>query len=190
MTEFGECLKDRSARAEQGLSSVRGIGPFGSTHQGVDDESHRCSMPRRRTSYSDPLRFAPPLKASKSGNCSTPPMGDTGTTRIRITYSFMPDGTSVMGTYSNLYQTLDARAARTTWQDQFRKAAAIWQEVAGFNIVEVPDNGTPVGGNGNQQGDPRFGDIRIGGAPLNLSYLGYLPVPAADQRRSRMPATS
>ncbi|SIO24396.1 Matrixin [Singulisphaera sp. GP187] len=96
---------------------------------------------------------------------------------IRITYSFMPDGTSIGGVPSNLFQSLNAIAPTTTWQDQFRKAAAIWQQVAGFNIVEVPDSGDPVGGVGNQQNDPRYGDIRIGGTPMSMGYLGYALLP-------------
>lgn len=96
---------------------------------------------------------------------------------IRITYSFMPDGTSIGGVSSNLFQTMNAVAPTATWQDQFRKAAAIWQQVAGFNIVEVTDNGDPVGGTGNQQNDSRFGDIRIGGTAMHPAYLGYSLLP-------------
>lgn len=96
---------------------------------------------------------------------------------IRITYSFMPDGTNIGGVSSNLYQKFNTIASTSTWQNQFRKAAAIWQQVAGFNIVEVPDNGAPVGGIGNQQNDPRFGDIRIGGAAMHPAYLGYALLP-------------
>ncbi|AGA31074.1 putative Zn-dependent protease [Singulisphaera acidiphila DSM 18658] len=96
---------------------------------------------------------------------------------IRITYSFVPDGTNIGGVPSNLFQAFNAVAPTATWQDQFRKAAAIWQAVAGFNIVEVPDNGAPIGGVGNQQNDPRFGDIRIGGTAMHPAYLGYSLLP-------------
>ena len=44
----------------------------------------------------------------------------------------------------------------------------------------VPDGGEPVGSSGDQQGDPRFGDIRIGAVPLSSSVLAvtFLPPPA------------
>ena len=53
----------------------------------------------------------------------------------RITYSFMPDGTSVGGTPSALYQTLNAKFSTATWQLQFQKAAAVWQAYANVNLV-------------------------------------------------------
>lgn len=89
----------------------------------------------------------------------------------------MPDGTNIGGVASNLQATLNNVTSTATWQNQFRRAAAIWQEVAGFNLVEVSDNGAPVGGIGNQQDDPRFGDIRIGGTAMHPAYLGYSLMP-------------
>jgi len=94
-----------------------------------------------------------------------------------ITYSFVPDGTSIGGISSDLFLKFDAIAPRVTWQAQFKKAAAIWQQVAGINLAEVPDNGTPIGGTGNQQGDPYFGDIRIGGNAMGLGTLAFAALP-------------
>src|SRR5215212_3550386 len=73
-----------------------------------------------------------------------------------ITYSFMPDGTSIGGTPSNLFQSLNQVAPTATWQLQFQKAAAVWGAVANLNISLVGDDGSPVGGVGYQQGDSRF----------------------------------
>src|SRR3954469_4532982 len=84
----------------------------------------------------------------------------------RITYSFMPDQTSVGGTPSTLFQTLNARFATATWQAQFKQAALLWENVTGINLALVSDNGAAVGSSGNQQGDSHFGDIRIGAVPL------------------------
>ncbi len=97
----------------------------------------------------------------------------------RITYSFMPDGTSVGGSPSVLFQTLNAKFSTATWQLQFQKAAAVWQAVANINLSQVYDNGSPEACNGNQQGDPRFGDIRIGMVNLGGGALGetFLPPP-------------
>ena len=98
----------------------------------------------------------------------------------RITYSFMPDGTSVGGTPTVLFQTLNAKFSQATWQLQFQKAAAVWQAVANINLSQVSDNGSPESTNGNQQDDPRFGDIRIGMVNLGSGVLAetFLPPPA------------
>ncbi|MDX2035277.1 MAG: matrixin family metalloprotease [Isosphaeraceae bacterium] len=95
----------------------------------------------------------------------------------RITYSFAPDGTSVGGTPSALFQTLDAKYSTATWQNQIRRAAAVWQAVADINVVEVPDNGAAIGSAGNQQGDANFGDIRFAGIAQSPSALGFAFLP-------------
>jgi hypothetical protein len=95
----------------------------------------------------------------------------------RITYSFVPDGTSVGGTPSVLFQTLNARFPTATWQLQFQKAAAVWQAVTNINMSQVTDDGSPIGVNGNQQDDPRFGDIRISAIPLNSGTLAEALLP-------------
>jgi Matrixin len=97
-----------------------------------------------------------------------------------ITYSFMPDGTSLGGIPSNLQATLNAHFSTASWQAQFADAAAVWEEVANVNFSLVADNGSPLGVSGNQQDDPRFGDIRIGGYAMSSSILAfaYLPPPA------------
>jgi hypothetical protein len=97
----------------------------------------------------------------------------------RITYSFVPDGTSVGGTPSVLFQTLNAKFPTATWQQQFQKAAAVWQAVANVNLAQVPDDGSPIGVNGNQQDDPRFGDIRFSAIPQSSGTLAscFLPPP-------------
>ena len=97
-----------------------------------------------------------------------------------ITYSFMPDGTSLGGVPSNLQATLNAHFATASWQAQISDAAAVWEKVANVNLSLVTDNGSPLGVSGNQQDDPRFGDIRIGGYAMSSSILAfaYLPPPA------------
>jgi hypothetical protein len=97
-----------------------------------------------------------------------------------ISYSFMPDGTSIGGVPSNLQQTLNASFLTAAWEAQITKAAAVWEEMANVNFTQVPDNGAPLGVSGNLQGDPRFGDIRIGGYPMagNILAFAYLPPPA------------
>ncbi len=97
----------------------------------------------------------------------------------RITFSFMPDGTNIGGLSSSLFSTMNAIAPTATWQNQIEQAAALWQSYANLNLALVPDNGAPFGTPGNQQDDPRFGDIRIGAAPLGSGVLAetFLPPP-------------
>jgi len=97
----------------------------------------------------------------------------------RITYSFVPDGTSIGGVPSNLQATLNARFPGVSWKDEFAQAAATWQKAANLNFAPVPDDGSPIGVAGNQQGDTRFGDIRIGGyaQPSGQLAFAYLPPP-------------
>lgn len=107
-------------------------------------------------------------------------LGDQWTYDSRITYSFMPDGTSVGGVSSVLFQTLNAKYATSTWETQIEDAASLWETVANVNLAQVSDGGEPVGTNGDQQDDPRFGDIRIGMVPLPAGVLAetFLPPPA------------
>ncbi|MGO9471459.1 MAG: matrixin family metalloprotease, partial [Isosphaeraceae bacterium] len=107
-------------------------------------------------------------------------LGDVWTYDSRITYSFMPDGTSVGGTPSALFKTLNANYPTATWQQQFEQAAALWEGATNVNLALVSDGGQAVGVSGDQQDDPRFGDIRIGAIPLASGVLAetFLPPPA------------
>lgn len=96
----------------------------------------------------------------------------------RITYSFAPDGTNVGGLPSAWHQAMASRGiSEQAWKNEFRAAAATWQAVTGINVVEVPDNGAAFSVSGNQQNDPRFGDIRIAGVGLGSSTLGMAFLP-------------
>ena len=106
--------------------------------------------------------------------------GDAWTMPVRVTYSFAPDGTSIGGVASSLFSAMNAKGiSAATLEAQFEKAAAVWEAVAGVNLVPVSDNGSAYGVSGYQQGDTRFGDIRIGGLPLPTGTLAetFLPPP-------------
>jgi Matrixin len=107
-------------------------------------------------------------------------LGDQWTYSSRMTYSFMPDGTSVGGVPSALFQTLNAKFATATWENQIEQATALWEGATNANLALVSDGGQPVGTAGDQQDDPRFGDIRIGAVPLPSGTLAetFLPPPA------------
>jgi hypothetical protein len=134
--------------------------------------------PGKRSSRSRTVR--PQLEGLESRMLLYSALGDQWTYDSRITYSFMPDGTSVGGTASVLFQTMNANYPTATWQQQFEQAAALWENVANVNLALVSDGGQPVGASGNQQDDPRFGDIRIGAIPLGPGVLAetFLPPPA------------
>jgi hypothetical protein len=76
-------------------------------------------------------------------------LGDMWTYDSRITYSFMPDGTSIGGTPSVLFHTLNAKYPTATWQQQFEQAAAFWESSTNANLALVSDGGQPVGISGN-----------------------------------------
>ncbi|MFI5460280.1 MAG: matrixin family metalloprotease [Isosphaerales bacterium] len=107
-------------------------------------------------------------------------LGDKWTYSSRITYSFMPDGTTIGGVSSALFQTLNANYPTATWEQQIEKAATLWENVTNANLALVSDGGQAVGSSGNQQDDSRFGDIRIGAIPLASGVLAmtFLPPPA------------
>ncbi len=107
-------------------------------------------------------------------------LGDMWTYDSRITYSFMPDGTSVGGIPSALFQTMNANNPTAKWEQQVEQAAALWEGATNVNLALVSDGGQAVGVSGNQQDDPRFGDIRIGAIPLASGVLAetFLPPPA------------
>ena len=105
--------------------------------------------------------------------------GGQWTYPVEITYSIIPDGTSIGGIPSTLQQDLSQQVPsyEPGWQQQIQKAAAVWEAVAGINLVQVADDGSPIGTAGNQQGDPRFGDIRIGGMAQSGGQLAFAFVP-------------
>jgi hypothetical protein len=107
--------------------------------------------------------------------------GDQWTYDSRITYSFIPDGTSIGGVSSVLFSTLNAKFSTATWEQQIEQAASLWEGATNANLALVPDGGQAVGVSGDQQDDSRFGDIRIGAIPLGSGILGetFLP-PAAN----------
>jgi Matrixin len=98
-----------------------------------------------------------------------------------ITISFMPDGTTVDGQVSNLFAKFNTKfGSAATWENQFLKAAQQWAQNTNINFAVVPDSGAGDGSGSYQQGDPTFGDIRIGGFNFNSNTIAmaFLPPPA------------
>jgi hypothetical protein len=100
-----------------------------------------------------------------------------------ITISFMPDGTNLGGVGSNLFSTFNNNPKLSgQWQNIILKAAQVWAQQTNINFEVVPDDGAAFGSGADEQGDPEFGDIRIGGYNFGNSTLGwaYQPPPVND----------
>lgn len=80
-----------------------------------------------------------------------------------ITYSIAPDGVEWDHGVNDLTAALDARLGAGAWERQVARALATWEAVANINISEAPDGAYDFNSPGRPQGDPRFGDIRVGG---------------------------
>jgi hypothetical protein len=83
-----------------------------------------------------------------------------------ITASIAPDGVWWDHGVNDLNATFTARFGNAAWPRQFARALATWESVANINISEVPDGPYDLNTLGRVQGDPRFGDIRLGGYPF------------------------
>lgn len=84
----------------------------------------------------------------------------------RLTISFAPDGADLAGTPSSLFAEFDALAPRDQWQTTILSAFQAWLPFADVQIAAHSDDGSAFGAPGPKQGDPRFGDVRIGARSL------------------------
>jgi Matrixin len=88
-----------------------------------------------------------------------------------LTLSLAPDGTRIGDQTSSLFAALDAQEPTAAWQAIIMQALQTWAINTNLNIGVVPDNGQPFGTPSSREGSPRFGDIRIGAAPLSPAVL-------------------
>ena len=107
---------------------------------------------------------------------ATPLNGGQWVYSSRVTFSIVPDGTSIGGISSDLNAKLTASMG-STWLASIQKAATLWEAVANVNLAQVSDNGANFGAAGNQQGDSRFGDIRFSMIPQGGSTLAFAMLP-------------
>ena len=95
-----------------------------------------------------------------------------------LTLSFAPDGTTIAGQPSALFQTLNAQfPSAAAWQNVIVQAFQTWAAQANISIGLTTDSGAPFGVAGLMQGDARFGDIRIGAVPLDPNVLAITVPP-------------
>jgi Matrixin/Bacterial Ig-like domain len=99
-----------------------------------------------------------------------------------ITISFMPDGTNLGGgKTSNLQSTFNGKSSLGNWENVILQAAQTWAQQTNINFAVVPDDGAAAGSGADEEGNPGFGDIRIGGYNFGSSTLAltYQP-PSAN----------
>jgi predicted Zn-dependent protease len=100
-----------------------------------------------------------------------------------VSISFVPDGTQMAAAVggpitSNLFSVFNAKfGSAAVWQNQILKAAQVWAQQTNINFTVVSDNGNSEGSGNYQQGDPGFGDIRIGGYSFGSSTLAWANQP-------------
>lgn len=97
-----------------------------------------------------------------------------------ITYSFPADGTPWDGGTDNLNSAFASQFGNASWVRSIAKALQTWASIANINVVPVADSSDPFNTSGLSQGDPRFGDIRIGGYNFQSSTVlaqSYNPPP-------------
>ncbi len=79
-----------------------------------------------------------------------------------LTVSFVPDGTALSGGgTSDLFATMNKIAPTSVWENEILRAIQTWASAAKINVGLVQDSGLPMGTAGAEEGDARFGDIRI-----------------------------
>jgi hypothetical protein len=100
----------------------------------------------------------------------TPSWGTPWPSPTTLTISFAPDGTDISGVPSNLFSLLGPNTQ--AWETTILQAYQTWAVESNINLGLVPDGGEPFGTPGLLEGDPRFGDIRIGAIPLSSASSG------------------
>ncbi|MGL4553182.1 MAG: matrixin family metalloprotease [Gemmataceae bacterium] len=94
----------------------------------------------------------------------------------RLTISLPPDGTAIAGHASGLEGSLDGQGLGD-WRRTLLTAYQTWAAAANLNFGFRPDSGEAFGTAGLVQGDPRFGDIRIGGQAMSPEVLAVAVSP-------------
>lgn len=96
-----------------------------------------------------------------------------------LTLSFAPDDTDIAGHANTLFSKFDDIADTAVWQEAIRRAFQTWALHTNADLGLVADGGQPFGTSGSPRRDPRFGDVRIGAAPLSPDiYAMSVPVSA------------
>jgi hypothetical protein len=101
--------------------------------------------------------------------CTPATFGNPWPDPSHLTLSFAPDGTAIDSGASSLFSLLGSNSS--AWETQILAAYQTWAVNSNINIGVVSDSGAAFTSGGALQGDPRFGDLRIGAAPLSSGAL-------------------
>lgn len=123
-------------------------------------------------------KFRPNLLSLESRE-SPASFGSPWLNPANITVSFAPDQTRVVGTVSQLHTAMDAAFPASSWNNILLSSLQQWASHANLNFGVQVDSGVAFGAAGFSQGDPRFGDIRIGGTPLSPEVYAVASPPDA-----------
>src|SRR5581483_7167914 len=111
------------------------------------------------------MRHRPPLGVELLESRDTPAtFGIPWPDGQHLTLSLAPNGTPIGGTPADLGTLLQALGPSARLD--VLRAFQSWVVQANLNVGLVADTGAAFGAGGAVQGDPRFGDIRVGGRPL------------------------
>ena len=138
----------------------------------------RPTAPRRRLAC-EALEPRALLTASGLGTDYTL-MGGRWNNTVPISFSFPPDGVSWDQGTNGVNAALNAEFGGTSWQGVVAKALQTWAAVTNLNFTQVADGPYGFNASGVNQGDPNFGDIRIGGynfGPSQTIARTYGPPP-------------
>ncbi len=97
-----------------------------------------------------------------------------------LSLSLMPDGTPIAGHTSNLHEAMNSQDPSGSWREIVLTAFQTWAAVSKLNFAYRADGGQPLGTPGKVQGDPRFGDLRIGAHAMSPEVLAISVPPGAD----------
>jgi hypothetical protein len=95
----------------------------------------------------------------------------------RLSLSLAPDGAAIASHGSELGSALDAQDPTGGWRETILRAYQSWAVYANLNFAFVADEGQAFGAAGLTQGDPRFGDIRVGAHAMSPEVLAVAVPP-------------
>jgi hypothetical protein len=95
----------------------------------------------------------------------------------QLTLSFVDENTKVAGLSNQLENHLSQSHSKEEWQRDVLLAYQKWVRHTNLNIGVVNDKPIGLSSPGLNQGDPRFGDIRLASVPLDPSVLAVASAP-------------
>jgi len=96
-----------------------------------------------------------------------------------ISFSVAPDGVSWNQGVNNVNTQLGAEFGGASWQKSIAEALQTWAASSNLNFTETGDGAYNLNASGQSQGDPLFGDIRVGGSAFPTTTIAqtYGPPP-------------